>query len=141
MLVTQARRSLSLCSPDLEPWLYNHSDFQQACTDFLLSHPRNRLRILIADPSRLLQQGHLLLTLARRLTSGMQIRTLHPEYPTATQAFLLADEHNLLVRSDPGGFAGYALYQNPARGRALLREFDNAWDYSLSDPNLRSFLL
>jgi len=140
-LVTQARRSLCLCSPDLEPWLYNRSDLQRACLDFLLAHPRNRLRILIADPSRIVQQGHLLLTLARRLTSSMQIRTLHPDYPTATQAFLLADEHSLMIRPEPGGFAGYVLYQSPARARALLREFDNAWDHSLSDPDLRSFLI
>lgn len=46
-LIQQAQRSLCLYSDDLEPWLYHHSSVQQACTRFLLSSPRARLRILL----------------------------------------------------------------------------------------------
>src|SRR5678815_2027384 len=36
-LLQQARHSLCLYSPDFEPWLYNHSSVQDACTRFLLA--------------------------------------------------------------------------------------------------------
>ncbi|MHB1372019.1 MAG: DUF7931 domain-containing protein, partial [Pseudomonadaceae bacterium] len=36
---------------------------------------------------------------------------------------------------------GYALYNNPARVRLSQSSFDQAWERSLSDANLRSFLL
>ncbi|MCQ4242833.1 histone acetyltransferase HPA2 [Stutzerimonas stutzeri] len=140
-LLAQARRSICLYSPDLEPWLYNQSDIVQTCASFLLAHPRNRLRILLADPTPAVRQGHRLLTLARRLTSNMQIRTLNPDHPAHTSAFLVVDERGLLIRPEPERVAGYALYQNPGRARALRRQFDTAWEYSLSHPDLRGFLL
>lgn len=139
-LLSHAKRTLNVCSPDFEPWLYNNSSVQQACVQFLLAHPRNRLRVLLKDSSRAVTQGHRLINLARRMSSNMQIRKLHPDYPVQG-AFLLTDEHSALVRPEPDRFAGYALYQSPARTRQLQRQFDVAWDHSLSDPDLRSFLL
>lgn len=140
-LFGQAQHSLCLYSPDLEPWLYNQNDIVQASKRFLLAHPRNRLRILLADPTQAIRQGHRLLTLARRLTSSMQIRTLNPEYPAQSAAFLVVDHCGLLVRPEPEYAAGYALYQSPGRARALRHQFDSAWEHSLSHPDLRSFLL
>ncbi len=140
-LIEQARRTLSIYTQDLEPWLYNHSSIQQACSNFLLAHPRNRLRILVGDSSRAVKQGHRLVTLARRLTSNLAIRKLHLDYPAQTCTFLIADDCGLLVRPEPDQFAGHALYRDPGRARQRQRLFDNAWDHSLSDPDLRSFLL
>lgn len=140
-LIEQARRSLSIYTQDLEPWLYDHSIIQRACAHFLLAHPRNRLRILIGDSSRAVKQGHRLVTLARRLTSNLAIRKFHPDHPTQTCAFLIADDCGLLVRPEPDQFAGHALYRDPGRARQRQRLFDTAWDHSLPDPELRSFLL
>lgn len=140
-LIEQARRTLNIYTQDLEPWLYNHSSIQQACSNFLLAHPRNRLRILVGDSSRAVKQGHRLVTLARRLTSSLAIRKLHPDYPAQACAFLIADDCGLLVRPDPDQFAGHALYRDPGHARQRQRLFDTAWDHSLSDPDLRSFLL
>ncbi|KAF1056714.1 MAG: hypothetical protein GAK44_00120 [Pseudomonas delhiensis] len=140
-LMQQAQRSLCLLSSDLEPWLYHHSSIQQACTQFLLAHPQNRLRILVRDSTRAVKEGHRLLNLSRRLSSHCQIRRINPDQPGSDQAFLLADRDGLLLRPDPGVPSGYAGYTLPRRVRPLQAEFDQAWDVSLSDPNLRSFLL
>ncbi|SDI22340.1 hypothetical protein SAMN05216588_11357 [Pseudomonas flavescens] len=140
-LMQQARRTLCLYSPDLEPWLYHHSSIAQACTQFLLSHRNSRLRILLRDSSRAVRDGHRLITLSRKLSSHLQIRRCHPDYPAPEGAFLLADEQGLLVRPEPDQFAGYAKYQDPAGVRQLQRLFDQTWDTSITDPDLRSFLL
>jgi hypothetical protein len=140
-MIGQARRSICIYTPDLEHRLYDHSSIQQVCTRFLLAHPRNRLRILISDPSRSLRNGHRLITLARRLTSNLQIRRRHPDYPAQTNAFLIADDCGLLIRTEADQFVGHALYSHPGRARQQQRHFDTAWDHSLSDPDFRSFLL
>ena len=98
-LIEQVRRSLSIYTPDLEPWLYNHSCIQKACSQFLRAHPRNRLRILVGD------------------------------------------ECGVLIRPNADQFSGHALYRDPGRARQQLRLFDAAWDRSLPDPDMRSFLL
>ena len=140
-MLAQARRCLSLYSPDFEPWLYNHSSVEQACLDFLRKHPRNRLRILLNDPSRAVRQGHRLLELARKLSSNMHIRKCHPEYPQLSGAFLLVDSCAMILRPKPDRSTGEALYREPVRARQLQRQFDLAWEHSLSDSDLRSFLL
>jgi hypothetical protein len=140
-LLQQARRSLCIYTDDLEPWLYHHSSIEEACRRFLLANPKNRLRILVKDLSRSVKDGHRLLSLSRRLTSNLLIRKLHPDYPAEDASFLLADSSSMLVRPEHGQFAGYALYQNPGRVRLQQRAFDLAWDTSILDPDLRSFLL
>ncbi len=140
-LLQQARRSLCIYSHDLEPWLYNHSSVQAACTAFLLGSPNNRLRILLRDSARVVKDGHRLLNLSRRLSSSLHIRKLHPDYPSEEIAFLLADDRGLLLRPELDQVAGYALYRDPARVRQRQAQFDQAWDTSTTDPDLRSFLL
>ncbi|MFZ3207104.1 MAG: histone acetyltransferase HPA2 [Pseudomonas sp.] len=140
-MLQQAQRSLCIYSADLDPWLYHHSSIQEACTRFLLASPKNRLRILVKDISRAVKQGHRLLGLSRRLSSNLHIRQLHPDYPCEEVAFLLADDRGLLLRPEPEQFAGYALYQDPARVRLRQAQFDQAWQTSIAAPDVRSFLL
>lgn len=140
-LLQQAQRSLCIYSADLEPWLYHRASVQDACTRFLLANPKNRLRILLRDVSPAVKAGHRLLGLSRRLSSNLHIRKLHPNYPGEDIAFLLADDRGLLLRPEPEQIAGYALYQDPARVRLRQAQFDQAWQTSLTDPDLRSFLL
>ncbi|MBB2496325.1 DUF7931 domain-containing protein [Aquipseudomonas ullengensis] len=140
-LLQQARHSLCLYTPDLEPWLYSHSSVQDACSRFLLASPKNHLRILLRDVSRPVKQGHRLLNLARRLTSNLHIRKINPDLPSEEAAYLLADSHGLLLRPQVEQYAGYALYNDPGRVRLRQAQFDQAWDTSVLDPDLRSFLL
>ncbi|UCJ15407.1 histone acetyltransferase HPA2 [Pseudomonas sp. MM211] len=140
-LMQQASLTLCLYSPDLEPWLYHHSSIQQACTQFLLGNRNRRLRILLRDSNRAVRDGHRLIALSRKLSSYVQIRRCHPNYPAPESAFLLADDQGLLMRPEPDQFAGYAKYQDPAHVRQLRRLFDQTWDTSITDPDLRSFLL
>lgn len=140
-MLQQARRNLCLYTPDLESWLYNHVVVQDTCKAFLLANPRNRLRILLRDSSTSIRNGHRLLELARRLSSNLQIRKLHPEHPTEEIAFLLADDRGLLIRPELDQYSGYALYNDPGRTKLRQAQFDQAWDYSILDSDLRSFLL
>ncbi|WP_192985650.1 histone acetyltransferase HPA2 [Pseudomonas sp. EggHat1] len=140
-LIQQAQRNLCLYSDDLEPWLYHHSSVQQACTRFLLNSPRARLRILLRDPTRAVKEGHRLLALSRRLSSNLHIRKLNPDYASIDQAYLIADDTGLFLRPELDQQSGYALYNDPARVRQRQTQFDQAWDTSITDPDLRSFLL
>ncbi|KAB0549980.1 histone acetyltransferase HPA2 [Pseudomonas argentinensis] len=140
-LMQQASRTLCLYSPDLEPWLYNHSSMAQACTQFVLSHRNSGLRILVRDSSRAVRDGHRLIGLSRKLSSHIQIRRCHPDYAAPDGAFLLADDQGLLMRPEPDQVGGYANYRDAPRVRQLQRLFDQTWDTSITDPDLRSFLL
>ncbi len=140
-LLQQAQRNLCIYTPDLERWLYHHSSVQDACTQFLLANPKNRLRILLNDPSSAVKEGHRLLQLSRRLPSNLHIRKLNPSYTNDEIAYLLADTGGLLMRPKLEQLAGYALYNDPGQVRVMQNKFDQAWDVSVSDLDLRSLLL
>lgn len=140
-LLQQAQSSICLYSPDLEHLLYNHSSVQDACTQLLLANPRNQLRILLRDVSRPIKNGHRLLNLAQRITSNLHIRKINPDLPSEDSAYLLVDRCSLLLRPKPETYSGYALYNDAGRVRGQQAQFNQAWDTSLLDPDLRSFLL
>ncbi|GLZ88908.1 hypothetical protein Pres01_49590 [Metapseudomonas resinovorans] len=140
-LMQQARRRLCLYTPDLEPWLYHNSAIQQACTRLLVSDPKCQLRILVRDLSRAVKEGHRLLSLRRRISSNFQIRRINPDHPSEDLAYLIADDRGLLIRPEPEQYAGYALYNDPGRTRLQQTRFDQAWDLSITDADLRSFLI
>ncbi|MGV8769557.1 DUF7931 domain-containing protein, partial [Pseudomonas aeruginosa] len=81
--------------------------------------------------------GHRLINLSRRLSSYCLIRRLIPDYPKEDDAFLLADDQCLLLRTKPAQRAGYACARAAGRLRQLQARFEQAWDTSLSDPDLR----
>lgn len=140
-LLSQAQHSLCIFTPDLERWLYHHSSVQEACTQFLLANPRNRLRILLNDSTSAVKDGHRLLQLSRRLSSNLQIRKLNPAYSYDEHAYLLADGDGLLMRPKLEQIIGYALYNDPGQVRVLQNKFDQAWDVSVHDLELRSLLV
>ena len=140
-LIEQVRRNLSIYTPDLEPWLYNHSSIQMSCSRFLRAHPRNRLRILVGDSSRAVIEGHRLVALSRRLTSNCHIRSAHRDYLIQNSALLIADECGMLIRPNADQFSGHALYRDPGRASQQQRLFDAAWDRSVPDPDMRSLLI
>lgn len=140
-LLQQAKRNLCIYSQDLEPWLYHHSIVQQACTEFLLANPKNQLRILVKDLSFAIKDGSRLISLSRRISSNLLIRKLNPNYPIEDIGYLLADDRGMLLRPEADQFAGYASYQDAGRVRLRQAHFNQAWETSITDPDLRSFLL
>ncbi|MCJ8170817.1 DUF7931 domain-containing protein [Atopomonas sediminilitoris] len=140
-LMQQAKLEVCLYSPDGEAWLYNHSALRDACQQFLLASPKARFRWLLADSQRLVRQGHLLLQLCRKFTSQTDIRLLNPQYPTSGDAYLLIDQTAYLRRPEPDSYSGYVWYHAPAKGKQRFGQFEQAWNTSQFDPNLRSMPL
>ena len=140
-LLQQAQHSLCIYSPDLEPWLYNHSCIAKACSTLLLAHPKKTLRILLRDTTRIAREGHVLLALSQRLSSRCSIRKVNTEYDYADDAWLIADNCGLLVRKAQQLSHAVVYYNNPARVQQNQRLFNAMWDVSHSDVNLRSMPL
>lgn len=140
-VLQQAQDSLCVYSPDLEPWLYNHSCIAQACSTLLLTHPKKTLRILLRDSTRIVREGHVLLTLSQRLSSRCSIRTVNTDYDYTDDAWLIADDCALLVRKAQQLSHAAVYYNDPARTRQNQRTFNAMWDVSHRDVNLRNMPL
>lgn len=137
LLAAQARRQIDLFTPDLEPALYDQSPFLDALTQLCLSSPRARIRVLAKDFERTIKDGHRLVELARRLSSYMELRKVHTDYQENNESFLLVDDYGLLHRRHAARFDGSFSCKAPLEVRRLRAFFDEVWDRSEPQADLR----
>jgi len=124
----QARRGLSLLTPDLEPHLYDRLDFVDAVRRLAVARAGHLpVRLLLIDADAAAQHGLRLIELARRLTSAIQIGVVPQELAEQCDAFLLADEAGYRLRRRQAPRQSLIDFADPGQVRALRRTFDDIW--------------
>jgi predicted GNAT family N-acyltransferase len=137
-MVSQARRSLWIYSRDLDIKLYGTPEMLEAFKRFAIEARGGQLRILLHEPQVALRDNHPLIQLVQRLSSTMVIRVPEDEldlkYPSA---FLIDDRGGYLLRPLGSRYEGTGNLYAPGRQRQLREYFDQVWERSLPDPELR----
>jgi hypothetical protein len=64
-----ARRLLTMYTQDLEPGVYDQPQFLETVKKLVLAKSYAKVRVLLADPSRVVYEGSKFVHLARRITS------------------------------------------------------------------------
>jgi predicted GNAT family N-acyltransferase len=137
-LVGQARRNLWLYSRDLDVKLYGIPEMLEALKRFAIASRGGQLRILLQDPAAPLREGHPLIPLVQRLSSSMLIRVPEDELDLKyAGAFLIDDRGGYLMRPIGSRYEGTANLHAPGRQRQLREYFEQVWERSLPDPELR----
>lgn len=132
-----ANRGLSIFTHDLEPDIYDHDDFLETLKRFILARSFARVRVLIADPSRVIKNGSRFVTMGRRLNSYIEFRNVKPEFRDRAEAFCIADEHALVYRGRHDNWHGMSDTYEPAIARIYLNTFDTIWNACEMEPELR----
>ncbi len=132
-----ARRELAIFTRDLEPQVYDTSEFVDAVKRLALSASRARIRILLIDANRAAKEGHRLVELSRRLSSFIEIRRPHRDYLDMAEAFMIADEQGVMYRKLSSRWEGTVDPHDPLQARERLKLFDEIWQRSNADPETR----
>jgi hypothetical protein len=140
-LADQARHSLLLHTEDLDPSIYDQVQFVDALSHLARSHSEARIRILIQNARRAVQQGSRLIELSRRLSSFIQFRRPPPEYRNYHESFLLADNSGYLYRPNPGRYEATANFHDPGKVNDWASYFMEVWERSEPDPEIRRLYL
>jgi len=136
-LVRQARHSLRIISWELDGPLYANAPFVDAVSDIARRGRNSTARILIANSDLIIHQGHLLIELAQRLSSTIQIRRLGEEVRDFNQAFLVVDGTGVLHRPQSVLYDGTLNFHDPGQAKVLTARFEALWEQSAPDPELR----
>lgn len=136
-----AQRLLSIFTPDLEPLIYGEEPFLEAIKRLVLARSYAKVRVLVADPSRALVDNNRFLALARRLTSCIDLRSMSPEYPASAGAFIIADDKALVYRLQIDRWDGISDMNDPAVVRRYLNFFDEVWNTSMQESQMRQMLM
>ena len=136
-LARQARSHLCIFTRDLDPPLYDDLCFLDAVTALATRSRFARVRVLVQNSEKAVKYGHRLIELSRRLSSFIQLRRPHADYQDYNEAFLVADGVGLLHRALAHRYEAEVDFKAPLRARLLLKFFDEAWDKSEPDLELR----
>ena len=132
-----ANRWISIYTPDLEPGIYDHESFLDVAKRLVLAKRYARIRVLIADPHRAVRNGNRFVALGRRLNTYIQFRNVHEDYRNHREAFLIADDVALVYRVDATKWEGIADTYEPPVARRYLGEFEEIWNASEVEQELR----
>ena len=93
-LLAQSKREILIVTPDLEHARFDNDAFINALSAFSRSSRYTVTRLLIANPSMAVTEGHRLVKLARKLSSLIDIRQLHDDDidVSQAQAWIVADD-------------------------------------------------
>ena len=140
-LCLKARRKLFIFHPTLEQDIFEAPQVIQSISDFVRSGRECQVQILVLDSKLIIDRGHDLLDLVRRLDQKMEIRIL-AEKPTAeSSAFVCADQQAYWMLPNWGVAEGVVDLNNPVNTEKLMQTFQLAWGRSTRDPQFRRLSL
>ena len=126
-VVGEASRKVSIFTHDLEPGIYDDSDFLEIIKRLVLSQTYARIRVLIANPSKAVKNGNDFVHLGRRLNTYIEFRHVREDLRTHAEAFCIADETALVYRLQAERWEGIADTHEPAVAELYSKMFDEIW--------------
>ena len=136
-MAQQAHLNLHIFTRDLDGPIYDQPDFIEAISALARRSDKTFVRVLVQDSQRAVKYGHRLIELSRRLTSHIELRKPSEDYKGYNEAFLVADGRGLIHRNLADRHEGIVNFNAPRQGRDLLKFFDEVWERSEADPELR----
>ena len=133
-----AQRLISIYTPDLEPDLYDQTGFLEVIKHFVLARSFAKVRVLLAEPTRVMRDSNRFVAMGRRLSSCIDIRYVAAEARQRASAYLIADDRAIVYRMRADTWDGVADINNPPVARLYLQEFDQIWDASAPEHGLRA---
>ena len=129
-IVSRARRTLAILTPNLEPEIYEHHDFLDMLKRFVLARTFARIRVLITEPERTMKSGNEFVQMGQRLNTYIQFRNLSENLRPQREAFCIADTDALVYRADHGKPDGVVDTHAPDIAQRYLLRFDELWKAS-----------
>jgi hypothetical protein len=136
-IASGARRLISIYTPDLEPELYDQTSFLEIIKHFVLTRSFSKVRVLLAEPNRVVRDSNRFVSMGRRLSSCIDIRYVADRAPQRASAYLIADDRAIMYRMRADRWDGVADVNNPPVAKLYLQEFDAIWNASAVDQGLR----
>ena len=136
-MVEQGQFTLRLFTPNLDPRIFDTIEFIEATKKLALTSTHTKVYILIIDPTLAVTRGHRIVELARKISSHIFIHRADEEDQDRVDSFMIVDDVGIIHRPHADRYEGSVEFNNPGRARLLTKEFKDAWERSVPEPELR----
>lgn len=136
-LTRQSRRHLRLLSHTLDHELFDRDDFSSAVSQLARSSRYSEIHLLVVDVKPVVERGHRLLELCRRLSTTLSIRRADCDPEAIKENFIVADDRGVLCYALREPEKAWADYNNRPLAEDYTAQFDELWHRAIDDPRLR----
>ena len=136
-LANQAKHRLCILGRNIDPVLFDNSDFIDSASRLARRSPRSEIRIIAQSTKMNMQQGHRLIELAQHLSSDIHIRNPEKQEQTIQQTLLLVDDFAYLICPRATQYSGFANQYDRLEVRELSMQFNDLWQHSKADRAVR----
>lgn len=140
-LISVARREILLCSPALDPALFNRAVVTDALSHFITRQARGRIRVVVEDTEQMLQSCVRLVELARRFSDILLILRLGEPQRGLTEMLMVVDSASCLQQPDTAVIDATLDLNAPQRAITLAHRFEKIWANCDPVPGLHGFRL
>ncbi|MEP6391125.1 MAG: GNAT family N-acetyltransferase [Halioglobus sp.] len=137
-LCQTASRHLCILSPTLDSKVFDNRELTQALSALARRGRQSQIRILVQDSRAIVQRGHRLLELSRRLPTKIKLHKLaeHPDWKG--QTVIIRDRDGVLFKPGDTDHKGFYEPDSPSSTLQHLDLFDELWRHSAQDVEFRS---
>jgi|TARA_Y100000385_G_scaffold153553_1_gene159343 hypothetical protein len=118
-LIQLSKNRIRLWTPSIDVALYSHAALIAHFKNLALKNQHTHIEILLTDSRSLVEQGHLLLELSRRLPFSIQIKRAAPEQATSVEEVLLIDDRTVFFRPNHSDYHAWACLDDTLAARQL----------------------
>lgn len=136
-LSQQATKSIDILSRHLDPGVFDNTDFIDAVKNLSISSKFTKVRILLNDSEPMTKNGHRIIDLIQQLTSTIEVRKISNDYKSYNEAFSLFDGKGVIYLRYADRYDGFANFDRPRLVTELSNFFNEVWEHSTPDSNLR----
>jgi hypothetical protein len=136
-LAEKASQRILLFSDYLDHQLYDNSLFYETLSNLARMTHHTEIKILVKQTEYLAKRGHRLVDLYRRMPSSIPVRKLDycPENYLAN--YLIVDDSGILFIPNREKEPNYVSYGDRPLVKHQALEFNDSWEKSVDDPELR----
>jgi hypothetical protein len=135
-ICSSSSRKIRIVSPQLDHRIFDNPELVDALSALARRDRNSSVHILISDSRPIINDGHRVLNLARRLPSSVSIRKLadHPEMTGDT--IIIRDLDGVIFMPEDGG-PGFYEPDSRSSAQLFINKFEPLWQRSVQDPEFR----
>jgi len=135
-LVSQTQQKLLILSADLDQQVFNTATMVDYFSVLARKSRYTDIRLLVTNTSSIVNRGHRLLDLQRRLSSKISIRKASCEPHLIKQNLIIADNIGFICQSVSEYEKVWGNYKNLPVAETYVSEFNELWGQASEDRNL-----